>query len=367
VNSSKCTIVFVLPRLSGGGAERVILNLLTGLYNHGYSVGIIVFEKIGPLSSLIPEGVPVYDLRSKTLKGSIFSLIKQINILSPKVVISTLGYINIALLAISWFLPKRTKIWVREANLPSISLVNNPQSKLMRVLYFLLYRKADKVVCTSKRMRDEFIFDFSVSQDVIDILPNPVNVDAIRVSRKAIKRFDKGGVCYIASGRMTFQKGFDRLLYWFKKLNDKKSTLVILGDGSLKEELIKITISLDLQNQVKFLGFCDNPWQWYAGADVFLLSSRWEGMPNSVLEALACGTRVIATKESGGIKEIYENGNIDSITVVDNGQQFIDSMKKVNIKEKLIESTSLLPNKYREKNVISMFEIWLEAIKIPRP
>jgi glycosyltransferase involved in cell wall biosynthesis len=207
------------------------------------------------------------------------------------------------------------------------------------------------------------VSDFSVPEGSIEILSNPVDVEFIRSSMLPIRQFDNGGICYVASGRLTFQKGFDRLLKWFSILDDKRSTLTILGDGDLKNELMRETELLNLQKRVRFVGFCDNPWQWYAGADVFLLPSRWEGMPNSVLEALVCGTSVIATEESGGIKEIVEKSKNNSIIVTISPQQFIHYMKKVKIKNKPFRSNSLLPERYKKENVISIVERWINELK----
>jgi len=353
-------ILFLLPCFSGGGAERATLNLLIGLKDLGYSVGIIVFNKGGPLLSMVPVDVPIYNLYTLTLKRSIGPLIKKLRQLKPKVVFSTLGYINVTLLIISWLLPRKTKIWIREANLPSISLPNNSKPKLMHYLYRFLSPKADKLICTSMRMKNEFISNFSVSESMIEVLSNPVDVELIRKSSLPIRYFDNGGVRYVASGRLIFQKGFDRLLHWFSELDNKKSTLVILGDGNSRIDLIQLSNQLNLQDRVKFVGFCDNPWQWYAGADVFLLPSRWEGMPNVALESLACGTPVIATKESGGIKEIVEN---DDIIIVNSEKQFVDAMNKVDMKDKSFIFNSLLPNRFRKENVVSIVEGWLNEIK----
>jgi glycosyltransferase involved in cell wall biosynthesis len=345
-------LVFILPSFSGGGAERVMLNLLTELHAHGYHVGVIIFSHNGQLSSMLTNGIPVYNLNTNMLRRSILPLIRTIHMLKPKVVFSTFGYINVSLLAIRWAFPKNTKIWVREANIPSISLQNNDYPKLMKFLYRLLYKKADKVICTSKRMRDEFILDFSVSQSIIDVIPNPVDIDKIRLSASPIKRFYKGGVCYVASGRLTFQKGFDRLLSWFNELENKKSTLVILGDGGLKEELIIKVKLLNIQDRVRFLGFCNNPWQWYAGADAFLLPSRWEGMSNAALEALACGAPVIATHESGGIGELEKQVLPGSLNVVETEIQFIKSMKKVKLHKDIYLRSPLLPSSYYIDSVL---------------
>jgi len=356
--------ILILPRFSGGGAERAMLNILLELYIKNKSVGIIVFEKRGPLLSMIPNGIPIYNLETINLRYSIFHLIRKINNLKPKLVISTFGYINVTLLIIRFLLPKKTNIWIREANLPSISLQNNKHPKLMRLFYRLLYKKADKVICTSKIMMNEMLYDFNVSNGILSILPNPVNVSRIRSLASPLKRFDNGGVCYVASGRLTYQKGFDRLLYWFSKIKNKKSTLIVLGDGEIKNKLINYAKKLNIINRVEFKGFCDNPWQWYAGADAFLLSSRWEGMPNSALEALACGTLVIATKESGGVEEIFElsDNYLNAISISNKDQQFIDFMNKVKTKDVKTVSDSLLPCKYKINNVISIVEDWLKNI-----
>jgi len=349
-------IIFLLPCFSGGGAERVAINLLTGLHNRGHSVGIMVFNKSGVLLSIIPSDIPIYDLSRPALKSSIIPLIKKIRQLEPKVVFSTFGYINVALLATSWLLPKKTKIWIREANMPSMSLPNNAYPKLMKSLYRMFYRKADLLICTSYRMKDEFVSVFYVSESIIEVIPNPVNVTMIRESLAPIERYDQGGVCYVASGRLTFQKGFDRLLCWFSELKNKKSTLVILGDGSLKFYLTGRAKILNIQNRVKFVGFCNNPWKWYAGADVFLLPSRWEGMSNSALEALACGTPVIATADSGGIKEVKECTPFGTVTVVENGEQFIQHMDKIVLQKGAGCRSSLLPDDYHLNSVLQTME-----------
>jgi len=356
-------LLFILPLFSGGGAERVTLNLLSELHFRGHLVGIIVFNRTGKLLSMVPDEVPIYDLGTDSLKKSIIPLIRMIHILKPKVVFSTFGYINVVLLAAYWALPKKTSIWVREANLPSISLQNNPYPKLMIFLYRILYKRANKVICSSKRMRDEFILDFMVPEYILEVLSNPVDIQKISSSILRVKRFDKGGVCYIASGRLTFQKGFDRLLLWFSELENKNSTLTIMGEGKLKAKLMKDAETLKIKGRINFKGFCDNPWMWYAGADVFLLPSRWEGMSNSVLESLACGTPVIATEVAGGIKEIAEECKENSIIIASDAQQFIDAMNKVKIKDKKFMLNSLLPERYKKENVVFIIENWLNNIK----
>jgi glycosyltransferase involved in cell wall biosynthesis len=352
--------LFILPSLAGGGAERVFINILSALCLRGHDVELVVFCAEGPLLEILPDELVVHNLKTYTLKRSIIPLIKKVRQLEPKIVFSTFGYINIAILSIRWLLPRETSIWIREANLPSISLPNRQYYWLMVFAYKLLYRFSDKLICTSKRMKIDFIDNFLVPDSIIEILPNPVDEGLIRNKVFPVKRYDQGGVCYVASGRLTHQKGFDRLLFWLSKIDDKKSTLVILGNGNLKSELIQKASNLNLKYRVKFLGFCDNPWTWYAGADVFLLSSRWEGMPNAALEALACGTPVIATAESGGIEEVKSDVIENALTITYSSDLFIDAMSKIKPKPSNFPSKSMLPEKYHIKNAVKIFEDSLE-------
>jgi len=205
-------------------------------------------------------------------------------------------------------------------------------------------------------MKNEFILDFFIPESIVTILPNPVDTEMIKSSISPIERFDNEGVCYVASGRLTYQKGFDQLLRWFSALNNKTATLVILGDGDDKSKLIQQSNDLNIQDQVKFIGFCKNPWKWYAGADVFLLSSRWEGLPNVVLESLTCGTPVIATSESGGIAEIASQVKIGDLIVTSTPSIFINEMLKIKPNPSKKMKVSLLPKIYNIKHSVSILE-----------
>ncbi len=358
--TQQTTYLIVLPNFNGGGAERVALLIANELALRGKDVHLAVFSDIGPLRALASDLLHVHNLRKDRLRSAAPALVKLICDLRPRVVFSTLGYVNLVLLALKWFLPADVRLWIREANLPSLSLRQNKHHLLMRLSYSLLYPRADLLICSSNRMRDEFVEKFGIGPACIAVLPNPVSERSIRESASLTKCVPDGGTRFIAAGRLTAQKGFDRLLRYFAEMPDTDSRLVILGDGPLGEKLARLATELCVGDRVSFKGFVRNPWAYFANADAFVLPSRWEGMPNAALEALACGVPVIATPESGGISEVAEQAQSGAVTVVEAGPDFIAAMQRVTARRETGLRPSLLPPAYRVDSVIDRFEGWLD-------
>ena len=348
----------MLPSLVGGGAERVSINLLLQLHDRGYLVELVLLNDYGPLDSMLPAGLAVHNLRRESLRKAIYFLVLKIREINPRVVFSTHGHVNLALLFFRPLFFADAKIWIREANIPSKSLPNNPYPVVMKTGYRLMYRAADRVICTSEKMKGEFAGKFNIPESKLCLLPNPVDEDFIRNSISKINR-DSDSVCFVAAGRLTYQKGFDRLLYWFSKLENKKHRLHIFGSGALGMELHQQAIKLGIDSQVTIDEFSQELWSWIAGADAFLLSSRWEGMPNVVLEALTCGTPVIATDESGGIEEVAHRSLFGSVIVVPPDESFYQAMADVESSNIDCLRSSLLPECYKASSVINIVESWM--------
>jgi glycosyltransferase involved in cell wall biosynthesis len=352
----------ILPDLNGGGAERVTLNLLNSCTARGLRVRLLSFLDCGPLGQSLVADVETNVLGTGSLRRSLVPMIETIRGLRPAVVFSTLGYVNVAILALRVFFPSGTRVWVREANLPSISLANNQFPRAMRWAYTVLYRRCDLLICSSARMKDDFVREFGVPTEKIRVLANPVNEFAIRQHAVSMALLRAPSRRFVAAGRLTRQKGFDRLLDMFAELGDAKAELVILGEGPLETPLKQQAIALGVSSRVRFEGFTDNPWVWFATADAFLLPSRWEGMPNAALEALACGLPVLATPESGGIAEVAAIAEPGAVQVVAVGKPFIEAMRKVSCRPKDTLPPSLLPPQYQLESVVDTFVSWLSQI-----
>lgn len=352
-------LVLILPSFAGGGAERVSLMLATRLNRETNAVEIGVLDCTGPLASLVPDDVAITDLAAPRLRSALRPLAAWLRRRRPHVVLSTFGYVNLGLLALRPLLAADTRLVIREANTPSLSLAQGRAPMLTGLGYRLLYPTADLVLCQHALMASEMERRFNVAENRIALLPNPVDTDALRPH--APRREPGPGRRFVAAGRLTRQKGFDRLITAFAA-SDPEDRLTIFGDGPDRAVLERAIDNLGLDIRVRLAGYEAEPWPWYAGADAVLVSSRWEGLPNVALEALACGTPVIATPQSGGIAEVASQAPDGAVVVASWGRDFTDAMAAVTPCQVENVRPSLLPARYELASVVNQFEALLAAL-----
>ena len=345
-------IVLVLPSFAGGGAERVALSLVAGVAQK--IAAIAVLDSRGPLRGLVPEGIDVRDLSQPRLRRAWPPLLSCLRSLRPAVVFSTFGHVNLVLLAMRRLLPPDTRIVIRESNTPSLSLKRGraPAPGLMRCAYRLLYPTADLVLCQYQMMAKEVTADFSVAAERTAVLPNPVDSACLRASPPC--REPGSGRRFVAAGRLTHAKGFDRLIEMFAA-GGADDRLCLFGDGPDRAALERRARVRGVAGRVRFAGFEPAPWPVFAGADAVLVPSRWEGLPNVALEALACGTPVIATPEAGGIAEVAAMAPAGAVTVAEWGDAFRKAMMRVPPSPAGTIRPSLLPPHHERESVIERF------------
>lgn len=353
-------LLTILPSFSGGGAERVVLNILGQLDKRKFNKVLITISGEGPLKNL--QSADHYiDLKKTRLRSALLPLVRLIWDWHPDIIFSTFGHINLALLMVRPLLPTSTKLILREANLPSLSLPASRYPRLFSWGYKYLYRYADLLLCSSERMREEFSHNFRIPDAKLSMVPNPVDVEKIRATAMTPIRYSGGGRRFIAAGRLVQQKGFDHLLDMFAKL-PQQDHLTILGVGPEEAFLRQKVQSLKLSN-ISFEGFISEPWSRYAGADAFILSSRWEGMPNAALEALAVGTPVIATAESGGLSEVQAETAPGAIRIANSENEFQKYLRETDVRSSFTPlEPCLLPPQYWLRRAVSSFEASLASL-----
>lgn len=307
----KPRVLFILADLGAGGAQRVILRLLRHLRGDTIEYHLAIIRNQGPLLKEIPGHVPVHDLKARRVRYAPLKILRLCWRLKPRVVVSTLGHLNVSLLLLKPILPRGTRVIVREANTPSVRLQHTSAPALYRFLYRRTYPLADRVICNSEYMRKDLLESFSILKAKTQVIPNPVDMAKVKEEiEKATSPYGEGKKNVVSVGRLHYQKGFDLLLRAFEKAaqRDPRLRLTLVGDGSELERLKKLVGRLRVEEKVMFAGHQDNPFPYMHYADLFISSSRWEGSPNSVLESLACGTPVLAFDCPGGTAEILRKG-----------------------------------------------------------
>ncbi len=290
----KINLLVILPSYSAGGAEKVILNYLQAIKSNFIKPSLVVINSQGPLKIKI-KNCYTYNYNYYRFIFSIPSLIKFLFRSKPDVVISTFPHISIFLLIIKKLKLVNYSLIIRQPNMISISLSQNIKLKIIKFIYKKLILTCDKLVVTSSAMQKEAL-GFGVSKDKINIIRSPIDISLIRKNLIA-KRVKGEGLRLIFVGRLVYQKGIERLLNILKN-NSKNIHLLILGEGPEKRFLKNIVKEYNLMGKVSFMGYLKKPNSFIAGSDFLMLPSRWEGLPNIVLESLALGTPVIAFRDT---------------------------------------------------------------------
>jgi glycosyltransferase involved in cell wall biosynthesis len=350
------TVAFILPSLAGGGAERVMLTLAAGIDRTRYRVSLILLSDEGPLAQLVADDIAVTVLGKPRLRAALPALRRTLRRMRPDTAVSTMAYLNMAVLGVR---PRGTRVVVREANSPRVTVGQGLKAAVYRFGYRRLYRRAHRVIAPSKLIRSE-LSALGVADDRIRVLYNPVDVAVLRARAAQPRRAQGGGRRFVAAGRLTEQKGFDRLIDMAGGL-DPQDRIDIFGDGPLRGSLEAGTKAAGLSGIVRLQPFTDALPSWIAGADALLLPSRWEGLPNVALEALALGAPVIATPEAGGIGEIAALAPSGSVTLAPEGPKFIAALQASALNADGVLRTSRLPDAFTVSKAVAGFEAILDS------
>ncbi|MBE2914290.1 glycosyltransferase [Anoxybacillus flavithermus] len=308
-------IALFLPSLRGGGAERVMVNLAKVFAKNNFQVDMVLAQAEGPYLSQISSDIRIVNLNASRVALSLFPLAKYLRKNKPFALISALNHANIiAILAAKASLSK-TRIFVTEHSTLSRSLLHpaNFRTKLMPFFMKFFYPLADHVIAVSNGVADDLSKTLNIPRSKIKVIYNPIITDDL--FQKANEEVDhpwfknKQYPVVLAVGRLTEAKDYPTLIKAFYHVRQQKEAkLVILGDGEKRSELLELIKDMGLEQDVDIIGFVQNPYAYMKRCSVFVLSSKWEGLPTVLVEALACGANVISTDCPSGPREILENG-----------------------------------------------------------
>lgn len=353
-------VAFVLPSFAGGGAERVLITVANALDRTVFAPRLVVLDGGGPLRGLVAADVPVRVLDRPRLRRALPALRRALRAEPTDVALSTLGYLNVGMLALRPLLPRRLRLVVREANMP-LAGTGGHVGRGLGLATRLLYPRADLVVCPAARIADELAGRYRVPRDRLRVIPNPVDAARLRALAIPPVRAPGPGLRLVAAGRLVEQKGHNRLLALMPRL-PADSHLTIIGEGPLRAALAETIAAAGLGGRVTLAGFSATPWASYAGADAFVLPSLWEGLPNAALEALAVGTPVIATPEAGGIGEIAAAAAPGAVTIAAAGDPLAAAIDALRPDPPGDLRPSLLPEAFALERVVARYAEALAAV-----
>lgn len=326
-------LAIFLTSLAGGGAERAMVLLANGFAQRGFRVDLVLTQARGPYLGDVHPEVRVVDLGAQRILSSLPGLVRYLRREHPPVLLSSLGTTNCIALWARALARVRTRVVVNEQNTPTQARAHT-RHKRMRLLPTLMcwaYPRADSLTAISRGVANDVARVTGVGDEQIHVVYNPAVTT--RLEKFAREPLGHPWFCagappvVLAAGRLVPQKDFATLLRAFARLRgETEARLVVLGEGEERRHLEDLSRELGIQGDVDLPGFDENPYRYMARSAVFALSSRWEGLGMVLIEAMACGTRVVSTDCPSGPREVLEDGRWGHLVPVGDDVALADAL-----------------------------------------
>lgn len=369
----KQSVVFVLPSLQGGGAEKVVVRLINEFLEE-LDIYLVLLEpvtttKYKALLKLSENRIISLNKRGKfDVVRLIFSLRKVLKAIKPDIVMSFLMYSNVLSIFANSFTKRKPFLIVNERTYLPGYLERVPFGRVKRFFITKTYAKANLILANSEKSKQALISQFHFIPDKVHCIPNPVAIDSIRAQAKTDPPENIASrdiPFFLFTGRFHPGKRVDLLIEAFSKLMtsegfNKRISLVLVGEGPERKKIERMVVSLNLQNNVQFVDFQENPYTWMARAYATVLCSDYEGFPNVLLESLACGTPVISTDCLTGPNEIIIPGRNGVLVPVNDASALADAMRhfvtEPEFRNQLASNALTSIQKYEERDVFFLYK-----------
>lgn len=304
---------------SGGGAEKMMVRIANELNERGHHVELVLVDESGPFGSLVDSGIGTTEIGGRNTLEMQYYLWRYLRDTNPDLLISTMEIPNITSIVASK-IGNSTPVVIRIANMNSMK-ERRGKYTLIPTLKALTYPHAESIISVSNDVARDLTNISNIPREEVTTIYNP-SYDP-EIPKQSVQHVphdwlnDPNKCVVIGVGHLKPQKDFQTLINSINQINESRDVyLIILGEGHLAGELQTLTEDLEIADRVSFPGFVENPYAYMAKADVFVLSSAWEGCPNVLIEAMACATPVVGTDCPGGTSEILDEGKYGPLVPV---------------------------------------------------
>jgi len=313
--SARRPIALFLPALDGGGAERVFVELANEIAARGLPVELVLATARGPYLAEVAPGVRVVDLGARRVLWALPRLVRYLRTGRPRVLLSGLDNANVVALLARHAAPRDMRCLISMRAVPS-AVYPADGSMGSRKLFWAMrqtYRRADAIIANSRAVADDLVSALRVPAPLIHVIHNPLNLARIRSlgdeATGDVEFKNDGPPVILGVGALIPVKDFSTLVRAFARVRARRDCrLLILGEGPERERLLALAAQCGVAQDVRLPGFRRNPFPAMRRARIFVSSSKSEGCPNALLQALALGTAVVSTDSVGGSAEVLENG-----------------------------------------------------------
>lgn len=306
-------ISVITPLYAISGVPLAQLRFARVFASKGHEVDLVIGHVDPQYKFPDMGGVNVRVLNQRHVRGMVFSLWKYLRATKPDVVFSAEDHLNSVVLLAAIASGSKAKISCSSRVTPFDTYSNVMFTKrwVLKQLMRAVMWRADALTCVSKDMVEQYrrVFDSPPHVDVYNIVDDSNSRMRMKEPVEHEWFLRKDDPVVVAAGRLAPWKGFADLIHAMKELSHKRRTrLVILGDGPLRSELQALIVELGLTDVISLHGYVENPLKFFSRADVFVLSSHVEGLPNVLVEAMMCGCTPVSTDCPTGPREVLQDG-----------------------------------------------------------
>jgi len=361
-------LLFVLPSLVTGGAEKVALNIAKFLKREKFLVKICLFEKKGELLGEVPKYIEVLNLKKRnrwSFPFLSFRIRKIMKYFQPDIIVSWLWYATSVVAIANMFQRRKPPFFIAyEPHNHKKDVLYEPFTSLKSFLINYSHKMTDLVITVSHGAAKDISRSYNLRHNSVKVIYNPIDIHSIQrlAKEKVTLPFPKRGIPIIVTfGRLIKRKGFDYLIKAFHIVRkETPCKLLIIGEGEERTNLEQLVKGLKMEGDIIFLGYQSNPYKFLSSADVFVFSSLWEGFGNVIVEAMACGVPVIATRCPYGPDEIIthgENGLLVSVGDVKAiAEAILRLLREQTLRKRLSEAAKRRAYDFRVEEMVAEYE-----------